>query len=97
MQHKVTEKEYRELLETINGTKTEWDKNKKAYVDEKGASHTFITYNNLLTILKQSMMSGTFLESSLKLANPEETTIIVYKKLKHDPDATMVVKGTALG
>ena len=81
--HEVTEDYYREILRIATGIDTKWDKKKKEYVDDKGASHGFITYNQLLEAVKRGMMAGTMLETNKMLHHNSTEVMVYYRALNH--------------
>lgn len=81
----LTDDYFMHLLEIAHGDKTHWDKKQKNYVDENGISQTLISYNDLLLIVKRSVMAGTLLETE-RFALGLIDSPYKFKLLKHQQD-----------
>ena len=79
----VQEHLYRTILETAQGTKTQWDKKQKVYTDENGISQVLISYNDLLRLVKQAMMSGTTLQFDKAIMGLDDKPLF-YRALKFE-------------
>ena len=79
----ITEDCYRDILEAAYETQTKWSKQQKNYIDEKGASQTLISYNDLLHIVKRAMMAGTIFECKRAQFGSEDVPLR-YRALKHE-------------